>query len=183
MKKTDTKKRSLLGSLMLAFALILSFPFEDAAAATVPVNGMANWYNTANQYGNYGYPFNRANSGYGYGYNRANYGQFNRAAITVPENATLNRFGTGWTCNDRYVRDGRTSRCIPVPAYATANRARTSWFCNWGYKLNRTTSSCDQIVIPDNATLNYWGTGWYCKSGYYYSSATRACEQTPLYHF
>ena len=100
-------------------------------------------------------------------------------SIKVPTNATLDYYGTGWTCNKGYTKNYTTSNCdkVIIPANATLDYLGTSWTCNSGYKKNYSTNKCDKVAIPANAHLSYLGDDWYCDSGYKENYTTKKCDK------
>jgi hypothetical protein len=91
-------------------------------------------------------------------------GQLGDTSAAVPNNATTNRFGIGWTCNSGFKRVGDTCARIEVPPNGKLNYFGTDWECNSGFA--RVGAICSRIAIPPNGKLNYFGTGWECNSGY-----------------
>ena len=84
----------------------------------------------------------------------------------IPENATANRYSSGWTCDRGYY--GVDATCaevvMPVNAFATNRAYGRGWQCGHGYL--ETDEKCVSIVVPLNAYLNSSGTDWSCDRGF-----------------
>lgn len=87
-----------------------------------------------------------------------------KAAPQVPENATANALGKGWTCNAGFRQ--AAGGCIPVnvPANASLDLSGRGWTCNRGFR--REGQGCVEFVLPQNAALDASGTRWACNPGF-----------------
>jgi len=86
------------------------------------------------------------------------------AAERVPENASPNAYGTGWSCDRGYRRVGDSCRSIQIPENASLNIFGNGWNCDKGYR--RQGDGCVTVQIPENASLDISGNGWNCNRGY-----------------
>jgi len=86
-------------------------------------------------------------------------------AQSIPDDASLNRFGGGWSCNRGYAQSG--NRCVKVipPENASLNYLGNGWECNRGYY--QSGQACVSVAVPDHASLDYLGHGWQCNRGCY----------------
>ena len=82
----------------------------------------------------------------------------------MPENATLNYLGNGWTCVRGYRQVGQECKRVVIPENATLNYLGNGWTCVRGY--HQVGQECRKLVIPENATLDYTGNGWICSKGF-----------------
>ena len=55
-------------------------------------------------------------------------------SISLPKNAQVNVFNTGWECNRGYQRQGNECSRMSIPANAQVNVFNTGWECNRGFK-------------------------------------------------
>jgi len=82
----------------------------------------------------------------------------------VPENATANALGKGWTCNSGFRRVGASCVPVQVPANASLDFSGHGWMCNRGFR--REGQGCVALVIPENASLDDSGMRWACNPGF-----------------
>ncbi len=87
-------------------------------------------------------------------------------SIDVPDNATANSYGEGWSCNIGY-RESK-GRCafvkVPANAYPTNKTYGQGWQCNYGFReMNKT---CNLVKVPNNGYLDYSGVRVECNRGY-----------------
>ena len=84
----------------------------------------------------------------------------------VPENATANRYGDGWSCDKGYRESQGACAAIKVPANAfpTNKSYGQGWECIRGFKQN--DNKCNQIKVPKNGYLDYSGVRVKCNRGY-----------------
>ena len=84
----------------------------------------------------------------------------------MPEHASAERYGGGWTC-DRGFRASEDA-CVPiqVPAngYLTDAQYGSGWTCDRGYRAVK--DACVALEIPDNAHLDSSGNDWDCNEPY-----------------
>ena len=84
----------------------------------------------------------------------------------IPTNASANRFGSGWDCDQGYRKAG--NGCEPIRAPANAVLSGTSygrgWECRRGFREDR--EKCHAIEIPANAYLTASGVQWKCDRGF-----------------
>jgi hypothetical protein len=86
------------------------------------------------------------------------------AAKDVPENATANPLGEGWTCNSGFRRAGTSCVAVQIPANATLDFSGHGWMCNSGFQ--RQAQRCVAISVPENASLDPSGARWACNYGF-----------------
>jgi hypothetical protein len=88
-------------------------------------------------------------------------------AQSIPDNASPNRFGGGWSCDRGYAQSG--NRCVKVipPENAGPNYLGNGWECNRGYY--QSGQACVRVAVPEHAALDYLGHGWRCNRGFYQS--------------
>ena len=55
----------------------------------------------------------------------------------MPENASPNRYGSGWTCDRGYRKVDGICDVVKVPAnaYSTDTSYGRGWRCTWGYQV------------------------------------------------
>ncbi|WNJ99973.1 peptidoglycan-binding domain-containing protein [Thalassospiraceae bacterium LMO-JJ14] len=84
--------------------------------------------------------------------------------VYIPENASVDYTGKGWTCDRGYRPDG--DRCVKfvVPAHASVDYTGRDWTCDRGY--NQQGNQCVKFVVPDHASVDYTGRDWTCDRGY-----------------
>lgn len=89
------------------------------------------------------------------------------SSVEMPDNASANRYGTGWFCDPGYRERNGKCRPVEVPpnAYATNKSYGRGWECNRGYQLSG--GACVRIEVPPNAYLDMTsGRRWRCERGY-----------------
>lgn len=89
------------------------------------------------------------------------------SSVGVPEHASANRYGGGWTCARGYRESDGACLAVLVPdhAFATNKSYGPGWECNWGYR--EIEQACIAIKVPPNAYINSSGAGsWTCNRGY-----------------
>jgi hypothetical protein len=86
------------------------------------------------------------------------------SAQKLPQNATANAVGPGWTCNFGYARQGAMCVEVPVPENATVDLTGRGWMCNSGFV--RQAAGCVALIIPQNASLDSTGRRWACDYGF-----------------
>lgn len=91
---------------------------------------------------------------------------------SLPENASKNVYGSGWSCNKGYSRSGNSCVQIRPPENASLNYFGNGWECNRGFY--KSGQKCQNVVPPKNASINYFGNGWECNRGYYKSGQSCA---------
>jgi hypothetical protein len=86
-------------------------------------------------------------------------------AQSIPDNASPNRFGGGWSCNRGYAQSG--NRCVKVipPENASLNYLGNGWQCTRSYY--QSGQSCVHVAVPEHAALDSLGHGWQCNRGFY----------------
>jgi hypothetical protein len=85
----------------------------------------------------------------------------------TPENASVNKYGTGWLCDQGYRESHGECKAIDVPinAYATNKSFGRGWECKRGYRM--VDEGCLRIEVPPNAYLDMSsGRSWRCRRGY-----------------
>lgn len=99
--------------------------------------------------------------------------------VDIPENASLDYWGTGWDCNRGYKENYTKGTCekVVVPQNASLDYFGSGWDCNRGYKENYTKGTCEKVEIPANASLDYFGSGWDCNRGYKENYSRGTCEK------
>lgn len=85
-------------------------------------------------------------------------------AQQIPQNASKNTYGSGWTCNRGFQKSGSDCLKIKLPANASLNYTGNGWNCNRGYF--KSGEQCSPVEVPANGSLNYAGNGWICNKGY-----------------
>jgi len=84
----------------------------------------------------------------------------------IPENASANRYGDGWSCDKGYRESKGTCVAITVPANAfpTNKSYGQGWECKRSFKQSDNT--CNYIKVPKNGYLDYSGIRVKCNRGY-----------------
>ena len=82
----------------------------------------------------------------------------------VPANASLSSFGSGWSCNRGFRREGDSCVAVEVPANARLDVFGSGWECDRGFR--RAGNSCVAVEVPANARLDVFGSGWECNRGF-----------------
>ena len=84
----------------------------------------------------------------------------------LPENASMNRYGDGWICDEGYRESKGACAAIKVPANAfpTNKSYGQGWECNRGFK--ESDNNCYKIKVPKNGYLDYTGIRVKCNRGY-----------------
>nr|WP_102439579.1 hypothetical protein [Shewanella sp. 10N.286.48.B5]PMH85914.1 hypothetical protein BCU57_12825 [Shewanella sp. 10N.286.48.B5] len=95
---------------------------------------------------------------------------------TIPENAKVSKYGSGWVCNKGFYKSGQQCLNVEVPNNGKLNYAGSGWVCNKGFY--KSGLQCLNVVIPKNGKLNYAGSGWACVDGYK-KSANSCIKMTP----
>lgn len=57
-------------------------------------------------------------------------------AVSLPEHAHQNTYGSGWTCDRGYYKSGNKCVAVVVPKNAGINIYGSGWACNEGFKKN-----------------------------------------------
>lgn len=87
-------------------------------------------------------------------------------AQEVPDNATSWRVGSGWKCNDDFLRSQGECVAVVVPpnAYRSEASYARGWECSHGFTMEN--EACVAIPVPSNAYLMASGSRWSCERGY-----------------
>jgi hypothetical protein len=85
-------------------------------------------------------------------------------AITVPENADIDIYGTGWACKRGYRDTGGKCTAVMIPEHGELDIYGHGWTCLRGYR--ESGGRCAAVVVPANAELDIYGHGWTCQRGY-----------------
>jgi hypothetical protein len=87
-------------------------------------------------------------------------------AISLPENAHVKSYGTGWECDIGYREaDGRCAAIVaPANSHLTTRSYGPGWECERGYQ--KIGETCRTVAVPRNAYLNHYGDRWECDHGY-----------------
>jgi hypothetical protein len=99
------------------------------------------------------------------------------AAKDIPENATANSLGEGWTCNSGFRRAGTSCLPVQIPANAMLDFSGHGWMCNSGFQ--RQAQRCVAISVPQNASLDPSGARWACNYGFRRQGQTCAAIIVP----
>ena len=83
---------------------------------------------------------------------------------SMPANAKIDVYGTGWECERGYKRSGNECDQIRLPANAKIDVYGHDWECERGYK--RSGNECNQVRLPANAKIDVYGHDWECERGY-----------------
>jgi hypothetical protein len=100
----------------------------------------------------------------------------NLFAENLPENASPNYYGNGWSCNGGYYKSGNKCLAVNVPDNGELDYTGHSWVCSQGYY--KSGNKCLAVNVPDNAELDYTGHSWVCSQGYYKSG--NKCLDHPI---
>ena len=98
----------------------------------------------------------------------------------MPENASPNRYGSGWTCDRGYRKVDGICNVVKVPAnaYPTATSYGRGWRCTWGYRERG--ESCLAVKPPANAHLRSPnGDTWKCDRGFKATADTCVAVDVP----
>ena len=98
----------------------------------------------------------------------------------MPENASPNRYGSGWTCDRGYRKVDGICNVVKVPAnaYPTDTSYGRGWRCSWGYR--ESGESCLAVKPPANAHLSSpHGDTWKCDRGFRKSDAKCVAINVP----
>ena len=85
----------------------------------------------------------------------------------LPENASADRYGGRWACDQGYRESDGACIAVEVPtnAYPTDSSYGSGWRCSWGYRQRG--ESCLAVKPPANAHLRAGqGDSWQCDRGF-----------------
>lgn len=85
----------------------------------------------------------------------------------MPENASVNKYGSGWLCDHGYREIEGECKGIEIPAnaYGTKTSYGRGWECSRGYRVLE--NECIRIEVPPNGYLDASSRRpWKCNRGY-----------------
>ena len=89
------------------------------------------------------------------------------AALTMPENASAKRYGSGWECNIGFRLNENACVAVVVPqnAYETNRSYGSGWECLHGFR-GTDEAACVAVEVPEGGFLDPSGERWRCLRGY-----------------
>ena len=84
--------------------------------------------------------------------------------VTLPPNAGIDIYGSGWTCNRGFKQVGSECQKVTLPQNAGIDIYGSGWTCNRGFK--QVGSECQKVTLPQNAGIDIYGSGWTCNRGF-----------------
>ena len=73
-------------------------------------------------------------------------------AYEIPENATKNRYGGGWTCNKGFSKSGNGCTEIQLPKNAVLDFSGNNWTCEQGFIKER--KSCREMSTAEKTAAD-----------------------------
>jgi len=100
-------------------------------------------------------------------------------ADEIPENATMNAYIDGWSCNLGYRESAGACAAVKVPdnAYPTNKSYGQGWECKRSFK--KVNNICTKVKVPVNGYLDYSGVRVKCDRGYQMNNKNCVFIQVP----